>query len=123
MLRNQINSVNHLVSVFAGNIQCKFSMFAFNEILFYISYLLCLVFRLCSSMIAFCTSLEVITLAFLKNNNRYVCCIFANLMFVFERKAFKKFSKGFKNVRKDRVMCILQTQSVTFIPLVFLLSS
>ena len=98
MPRNQINSLNRLVSVFAGNIQCKFSMFAYNEILFYISCLLCLVFRLCSSVIAFCTSLEVIKLAFLENNYRYVCCIFANLMLIFETKAFKKFSKGFKNV-------------------------
>ena len=41
-------------------------MSACNEILFYISYSLCLAFRLCSSIIVFYTSLEVIKLAFLE---------------------------------------------------------
>ena len=43
-----------------------------NEILFYISYSLCLAFRLCSSIIVFYTSSEVIKIAFLENKNRYV---------------------------------------------------
>ena len=34
MPQNQLNSVNHVVSVFAGNNQCKFAMVAYNEILF-----------------------------------------------------------------------------------------
>ena len=87
MPQNQLNSANHVVSVFAGNIQCKFAMVAYNEILFYISYSLCLTFCLCSSMIAFYTSLEVIKLAFLENKSRYVCCIFANFIFTFETKS------------------------------------
>ena len=73
--QNQLNSANHVVSVFAGNIQWEFSMVAFNEILFYISYSLRLAFRLCSSMILFYTSLAVIKLAFLENKSRYVYCI------------------------------------------------
>ena len=38
MPQNQLNSTNHVVSVFAGIIQCQFAMVAYNEILFYISY-------------------------------------------------------------------------------------
>ena len=34
MPQNQLNSVSHVVSVFAGNNQCKFAMVAYNEILF-----------------------------------------------------------------------------------------
>ena len=52
---------------FARNIQCEFANDAYNKILFDISYSLCLVFRLCFSMIVFYTSLEVIKLAFLEN--------------------------------------------------------
>ena len=37
MPQNQLNSANHVVSIFAGNI-CEFAMVAYNEILFYISY-------------------------------------------------------------------------------------
>ena len=73
MSQNHLNNADHAVSVFAGNIQCEFAMVAYNEILFYISYSLCLAFRLCSSMIVFYTSLEVIKLAFLKNKSRYIC--------------------------------------------------
>ena len=83
----QLNSVNHVVSVFARNIQCEFATVAYNEILFYISYSLCLAFRLCSSMIVFYTSLEVIKLAFLQNKSRCVCCMFANFIFTFETKS------------------------------------
>ena len=53
MPENQLNSANHVVSVFAGNIQCEFAMVAYNDILFHISCSLCLVFRLCSSVIVF----------------------------------------------------------------------
>ena len=81
------SSANHEVSVFAGNTQCEFAMVAYNKILFYISYSLCLTFRLCSSIIVFCTSLEVIKLAFLENKSRYVCSIFANFIFTFETKS------------------------------------
>ena len=69
-----------------SNTQCEFTMVAYSEILFYISYTLCIAFRLYSSMIVFYTSLEVIRLAFLENKSRYVCCIFANLIFTFETK-------------------------------------
>ena len=81
MPQNQLNSANHVVSVFAGIIQCEFAMVAYNEILFYISYSLCLSFRLYSSLVIFYTSLEVIKLAFLVNNGRYVCYILANFKF------------------------------------------
>ena len=57
--QNQLNNVNHVESLFPGNIQCEFHMVACNEFLFYISYLLCLAFCLFSSMIVFCTSLVV----------------------------------------------------------------
>ena len=83
MPQNQLNSANHVVSVFAENI-CELAMVAYNEILFYISYSQCLTFRLCSSMIVFYTSLEVIKLAFLENSSRDVCCIFVNFIFTFE---------------------------------------
>ena len=85
--QNQLNCANHVVSVFAGNTQSEFAMVAYNEILFYISYSLCLAFLLCSSKIVFYTSLEVIKLAFLENKSRYVCCIFANFIFAFETKS------------------------------------
>ena len=85
--QNQLNSANHVVSVFSGNIQCKFAMVAYNEILFYISYSLCLAFRLCSSIIVFYINLEVIKLAFLENDSRYVCCIFVNFIVTFETKS------------------------------------
>ena len=87
MAQNQLNSANHVVPVFAGNIQCECAMVAYKEILFYILHSLCLFFRLCSSMIIFYTSLEVIKLAFLENKNRYVCCIFADFIFTFEIKS------------------------------------
>ena len=86
MPQNQLNSANHLVSVFAGNLQYDFAVVAYNEILFYISYKLCSAFRLCSSMTVFYNSLEVIKLTFLENKSRYVCCIFANFIFTFETK-------------------------------------
>ena len=86
MPQNQLNSANHVVPAFFGNIQCEFAMFAYNEVLFYVSYSLCLAFRLCSSMIVFYTSLEIIKLAFLENKSRYVCCIF-NFIFTFETKS------------------------------------
>ena len=54
---------------------------------FYISYSLCLAFRLCCSMIVVYTSLEVIKLAFLENKSSYVCCIFPNFIFTFEKKS------------------------------------
>ena len=62
-------------------------MVAYNEIVFYISYSLCLAVRLCSSMIVFYSSLEVIKLAILEVKSRYVFCIFANLIFIFETKS------------------------------------
>ena len=102
MPQNQLN--NHLVSAFAGNIQCEFAVVVYNEILFYISYSLCLAFRLYCSMIVFYTSIEFIKLSFLENKIRSVCCIFANFIFIFETKVN---------------MCILQTQSVTLIFLYF----
>ena len=83
----QLNSANHVVSVFAGNIQCEFAMVAYNKIVFYISYSLCLAVRLCSSMIVFYSSLEVIKLAILEIKSRYVFCIFANFIFIFETKS------------------------------------
>ena len=86
MPQNQLNSANHLVSVFAGNLQYDFAVVAYNEILFYISYKLCSAFRLCSSMTVFYNSLEVIKLTFLENKSRYVCCIFANFIFTFKTK-------------------------------------
>ena len=86
MPKNQLNSSNNMVSIFAVNIQCQFAMVAYNEIFFYISYSLCLTFRFCSSMIVFYTSLEVIKLAFLQNKRRYVGCNLANFIFTFERK-------------------------------------
>ena len=58
-----------------------------QRILFHILYSLCLVFRLCCSMIVFYTRLEVIKLAFLENKSRYVCCIFANFIFTLETKS------------------------------------
>ena len=67
-----------MVSVYAGNIQCEFTMVAYNEMLFYISDSFCLAFRLYSSMVVFYTSLEVIKLAFLENESRYACYIFPN---------------------------------------------
>ena len=77
MAQNQLDSANHVVSVFAGNIQCEFAMVSYNEILFYISYWLWLAFRLCSNMTVFYTSLEVTKLAFLENKSRhallYIC--------------------------------------------------
>ena len=82
-------------------------MVAYNEILFYISYSQCLAFRLCSSMIVFYTSLEVVKLDFLENKIRYVRCIFANFIVTFETKSKLMFKK------KNGVMCILETQSVT----------
>ena len=93
MPQNQLNSANHVFWVFAGNIQCELAMVGYNEILFYISYLLCLAFRLCSSMIVFYSipivlyRLEVIKLAFLENKSRYVSCIFADFIFTFEAKS------------------------------------
>ena len=110
MPQNQLNSANHVVSVFAGIIQCEFAMVAYNEILFYISYSLCLSFRLCSSLVIFYTSLEVIKLAFLVNKSRYVCYILANFTFT---------NKKLINFEKNRVMCILQTLSVTLFFLYF----
>ena len=79
MSQNQLNSSNHVVSVFAGNMQCEFAMVAQNEILLYISYSLRSAFRLCSSMIILYTSLEAIKVAFLENEIRYVCYISALL--------------------------------------------
>ena len=93
----------------ARNIQCEFAMVAYNEILIYISYSLCLAFRLCFGMIVFYRSLEIIKLAFLENESRYICCIFANFIFTFETKCLKK----------KIVMCILQAQSVTLFVLYF----
>ena len=87
-------------------------MVSYNEILFYISYSFCLAFRLCSSIIVFYTSLEVMKCAFLENKSRYVCCIFANFIFIFETKSQSIFEK-------IRVMFILQTQSVTLFFLYF----
>ena len=84
--KNQLNISNHVVSIFAGNIQCQFAMVAYNEIFFYISYSSCLTFRLCCSMIVFYTTLEVIKLAFLQNKRRYIGCILANFIFTFEKK-------------------------------------
>ena len=83
----------NMVSVFAGNIQCEFAMDAYNEILIYISYSFCLSFRLCSGMIVFHTSLEVIKLVFLENKSRYVCHIFPNFIFTFETKCYKCLKK------------------------------
>ena len=83
---NQMNSVNHVVSVFTCNIQYEFAVVAYNETLFHISYLLCLAFRLFSSTIVFYTRLEVIKLAFLDNKSRYICSILANFIFTFEIK-------------------------------------
>ena len=104
----------HMVSVFARNIQCEFAMVAYNEILIYISYSLCLAFRLCSGMIVFYSSLEIIKLAFLENESRYICCIFANFIFTFETKCLKK--------KKDSYVYFTGPIS-NFICLVFLLSS
>ena len=103
----QLNSANHLVSVFSGNIQCEFAMTAYNEILFYISYSFCLAFRLCFSMIVFYASLQAIKLSFLENKSRYVCCIFAITSYLHLTQKVNQFLK------KKRVICILQTQSVT----------
>ena len=61
-------------------------MVSYNEISFYISCSLCLAFRLCSGMNILYTSLEVIKLAFLENESRYVCCMFANFIFTSETK-------------------------------------
>ena len=63
-------------------------------------------------MIVRYTSLEVIKLASLENISRYVCCAFANFIFTFEPKNQSMFEK-------NRVMCILQTQSVTLFFLYF----
>ena len=57
-------------------------------------------------------SLEVITLAFLENKSIYVCRIFAKLIFTFEKKVNQCF-------KKNRVMRILQIQSVTLFFLCF----
>ena len=111
MPQNQLNSANHVVSVFARNTQCEFATVAYNEILFYVSYSLCLAFCLCSSMIVFYTSLEVIKLAFLQNKSRYVC-----YMFVITSYSHLK-QKVNQCLEKNRVMCILQTQSVTLFSL------
>ena len=107
MPQNQLNIANHMVSVFSGNIQCEFSMVACSEILFYISYSLCIAFRLCSSMIVFYTSVKVKKLVFLENKIIYVSCIFADFIFTFETK--------------NSVMCISQTQSVTLFPCNFII--
>ena len=108
MPKNQLKSSNHVVSIFAGNYQCQFVMVAYNGIFFYISYSLCLTFRLCSSMIVFYTSLEVIKLAFLQNKRRYVGCILANFIFTFERK------KLINVWKKNRVNIFFIDQSVTW---------
>ena len=84
---NQLNNVNHVISVFVGNIQCGFALVAYNEIFFYISYSFCLAFCLCSGLIVFNTSLEVIKLAFFESKSGYVCWIFANFIFTFETKS------------------------------------
>ena len=57
-------------------------------------------------MIVFYTSLEVIKLTFVENKSRYNCCVFANFIFTLE-------TKGSTMFEKNKVMCILQTQSVT----------
>ena len=114
MPQNQLNSANHVVSLLAGSIQCEFAMIAYNETLFYISYSLCLAFRLCSSMIIFYTSLEVIKLAFLEDKSRYACCIFPTSIFPFETKNLSMFEK----IR----LCVADPIS-NFFFLVFLLSS
>ena len=76
MSQNQLNSANHVVSVFAVNLKYEFSVVAYNEILFYISYKVCSAFPLCSSMIVFYNSLEVIKLAFLENkSDMFVVCL------------------------------------------------
>ena len=64
----------------------QFSRVAYNETLFYISYSLCLAFRLCSSIGVFYTNLEVIKLVSFEIKRRYVCCIFTNFIFTFETK-------------------------------------
>ena len=83
-------------------------MVAYNEIFFYISYSLCLTFGLCSSMIVFYTSLEVIKLAFLQNKRRYVGCNLANFIFTFEKK------KLINVWKKNRVNIFFIDQSVTW---------
>ena len=90
MPQNQLNSANHVVSVFAGNIQRESAMVAYNEILFDISYSLCLNVRLCTIIIVFYTSLEVIKLVFHENKSGYICCIFANFTFTFETESCTK---------------------------------
>ena len=60
---------------------------AYHEILFHISYSLCLPFLLSSSIIVFYNSSEVIKIAFLENKSRYVWSIFDNFMFTFETKS------------------------------------
>ena len=67
---------------------------------------MCLAFRLCSSMIVFYTSLEVMKLAFFEKKSRYNCCVFTNFIFTLETKRSSMF-------QKNKVMCILQTQSIT----------
>ena len=71
MHQNQLSRANHVVSVFAGNTQCEFTIIAYNEILFYISYSLYLAFRLCSSMIVFYTSLEVTKFIFTESKSSF----------------------------------------------------
>ena len=100
MLQNRLNNTDHVVSVFSGDIQCEFAMVADTEILFYISYSLCLTFRLCSSMIVFYTSLEVIKLAFLKNK----VDIFAVYLLTSYSHLKQKINQCLK---KNRVVCIL----------------
>ena len=65
-------------------------MVAYNEILFHISYSLCLNVRLCTSIIVFYTSLEVIKLDFHENKSEYICCILANYIFTFETESCEK---------------------------------
>ena len=114
MPQNQLNSANNVVSVFAGNIQFELAVVAYNEILFYISYSLRLAFRLCSSMIGFYTSLEVIKLTFLENESRYICLYSLASYSHLKQKVNQCF-------QKNRVMRILQTQLLTLFFLIFII--
>ena len=114
MPQNQLDSANNVVSVFAGNIQFEFAMVAYNEILFYISYSLRLAFRLCSSMIGFYTSLEVIKFTFLENESRYICLYSLASYSHLKQKVNQCF-------QKNRVMRILQTQLLTLFFLIFII--
>ena len=83
-----------------------------NEILFYISYSLCLAFRLCSSIIVFYTSLEVIKLAFLE--------IKVDMFVVYSLTSHSHLKQKITQcLKKNRVMYILETQSVTLFFLYF----